>query len=103
MSKAVIVDIPHQLGRAEARQRLQRGFGRIREQFGTGVLAVEEKWLGDRLEFSAKAIGQKVAGRLEVLEKSVRIELDLPWALAVLAERLHGRVTRAAMLLLEKR
>jgi putative polyhydroxyalkanoate system protein len=103
MPKPVVVEIAHQLGRLEARERLQKGFGRIREQFGAGVLAVEERWDGDRLNFSARSLGQRVTGRVDVMETSVRIELDLPWALAMLAEKLQGRVKRAATLLLERK
>ena len=69
---------------------------RIREQFGAGVPAVEERWEGDRLNFSARSLGQRVSGRVDVMETSVRIELDLPWGLALLAEKLQGRVKRAA-------
>jgi hypothetical protein len=48
-------------------------------------------------------LGQSVAGRVDVMEKSVRIELDLPWALAVLAETLQRRVRNAGRLLLEQK
>ena len=81
MPRPVVVDIPHELGRDGARQRLQNGFGKIREQFGFSGLAFEERE-GDRLHFSAGGVGQKVVGRVDVMEKLARIELDLPWALA---------------------
>ena len=103
MPRPVVVDIPHELGKDGARQRLQNGFGRIRDQFGFGGLAVEERWEGDRLHFSAGGLGQKVVGRVDVMDKLVRIELDLPWALAVLAEKLQGRIKSAATLLLENK
>ena len=32
MAKPIIVDIPHDLGRIEARNRLERGMGQLREQ-----------------------------------------------------------------------
>ena len=97
------MDIPHELGRDGARQRLQNGFGKIREQFGFGALAFEERWEGDRLHFSASGLGQRVVGRVDVMEKLARIELDLPWALAVLAEKLRGRIKSAGTMLLEKK
>ena len=46
---------------------------------------------------------QSVAGRVDVMEKSVRIELDLPWALAALAETLQRRVRSAGTLLLQQK
>jgi hypothetical protein len=103
MAKPLVVNIPHELGRAEARRRLEGGFGRIREQIGGKALAFEERWEGDRLHFNAGAFGQRVTGRVDVEEKGVRIELDLPWILAAIAEKLQHRVQHAGRLLLEKK
>ena len=66
-------------------------------------MAFEERWEGDRLHFSASGLGQRVVGRVDVMEKLARIELDLPWALAVLAEKLQERIKSAGTLLLEKK
>lgn len=103
MSKPVIVNIPHDLGREEARRRLETGFGRLREQIAGKALAFGERWEGERLHFDAAALGQKVSGRVDVLEKSVRIEVDLPWVLASIAEKVQGRLRKAGTLLLEKK
>ncbi len=103
MPRPVVIDIAHELDRVEAHRRLKNGFGKIRDQLGVGMLGFEESWEGDRLNFSARALGQSLAGRVDVMEKSVRIELDLPWALAVLAETLQRRVRDAGELLLEKK
>ena len=100
MAKPVVVTIAHQLGRAEAQRRLKNGFGRIGEQFATGGLAFDERWDGDRLDFSARALGQTIAGKIDVMDESVRIEVNLPWALALMAEGLQRRVSRAGRLLL---
>ena len=103
MPRPVVIDIAHELSRAEAHRRLKNGFGRIRDQLGVGMLAFEERWEGERLHFSADALGQSVAGRVDVMEKSVRIELDLPWALGALAETLQRRVRSAGTLLLQQK
>jgi putative polyhydroxyalkanoate system protein len=103
MSKPVVVDIPHDLGRAGARERLEKGFDRIGAQLGGKVVALDTRWEGDRMSFTANAFGQRVAGRVDVYDKSVRIELDLPWLLATIAEKLTGRIGREARLLLEKK
>jgi hypothetical protein len=103
MPKPLVIDIAHELGSKQARLRLQKGFGRIREQFGVGAVAFEERWEGDRLHLSAGVLGQKITGRVEVMETSVRIELDLPWGLAMLAEKLQSRIRKAGTLLLEKK
>jgi len=103
MSKPLVIDVPHELGRAEAKRRLENGFGRIREQIAGQALAFQERWEGERLHFDAGALGQKVTGRVDVFEKSVRIELDLPWILASIAETLKGRIRKEGTLLLGKK
>ena len=45
----------------------QAGFDRVSRQIGSGLSFVE-RWEGDRLHFSAGAFGQKVVGRVDVLE-----------------------------------
>jgi hypothetical protein len=103
MSKSLTVNVPHDLGRDEAKRRLSTGFGRIREQIGGKAIAVDEHWEGDRLHFTAGAFGQRVTGRADVLEESVRIEIDLPWLLATIADKLRHRIGKAGRLLLEKK
>ncbi len=103
MAKPVIVNIPHDLGREEARRRLETGFGRIRDQIGSFGLNFQERWEGDRLHFTGGKFGQKVAGRIDVMQESVRIEVDLPWILAGIAEKLQGRVQNEGRLLLGKK
>jgi hypothetical protein len=103
MSKPVIVNLPHDLGRDEAHRRLKEGFGRIREQIAGHALNFEEHWEGERLHFKAGALGQKVSGRVDIFESSVRIEVDLPWILASLAHKVQGRLQKEGTLLLEKK
>jgi hypothetical protein len=103
VSKPVVVNVPHELGRDEARRRLESGFGRIRQQIVGKALAVDERWEGERLHFSAAGFGQRVSGRVDVFNDSVRIEVDLPWFLAAIAEKLQGRISRESRLLLEKK
>ena len=95
MSRPVTVNIPHQLGKTEARRRIDEGFGRMRSQINGGLgrmLTCHERWEGDRLHFEAGTLGQKVTGRLDVAEDAVRIEVDLPEILAGLAERIAGKL-----------
>ena len=61
MAKPIVVSIPHELGREEARRRIEEGIGRITHQFGEGV-KLTKAWEGDCLAFSAKVVGQAVAG-----------------------------------------
>ena len=58
MPRPVVIEIAHELGRAEAHRRFKNGFGKIRDQLGVGMVAFEERWEGERLHFSAAALGQ---------------------------------------------
>lgn len=109
MGRPVTASVPHQLGKDEARRRIADGFANLQRQmtggmFGVlGVAAVKERWEGDRLHFEGGALGQKVAGRLDVLADSVQIQVDLPEMLALLADRITGRFKQEAQKLLEKK
>ena len=106
MARPVSVNIPHSLGKDEARRRIEEGFGRMRQQMTGGMgamLAMQERWEGDRLHFEGGGLGQKVSGRLDVLPESVRVELDLPEILAALADKIAGRLKTEGQKLLEKK
>ena len=102
MSKPVVVSIPHHLGKAEARRRLETGFSRVQGNFA-GLTMLEQKWTEDRLDFRAGALGQTASGTVDIAEDHVRIELQLPWLLATLAEKAKALVQRQGQLLLEKK
>lgn len=103
MSKPIVISIPHQLGVAEAKTRIDAGFGRLDQQFGSGLAKCTQSWEGDRMSFAAKIMGQSVGGRLDVLADSVRLEVDLPPFLAMIADSLKGRLKKEGTLLLEKK
>ncbi len=101
-----MVNIPHALGKEEARRRIDEGFGRMRQQMTggmAGMLSFEERWEGDRLHFEGRGLGQSLTGRLDVRADCVEIQLDLPEILAALAERITGRLRQEGRKLLEKK
>jgi putative polyhydroxyalkanoate system protein len=102
MSKAVTVTIPHELGRAEARRRVEAGFGDLSRHLG-GLGAVTRSWDGDRLSFSFAAMGQAISGAIEVADRSVNLEVILPNLLAMMAGKVKGRLQKEGQLLLEKK
>ena len=103
MSRPVSIDIPHRLGAAEAKKRIEAGFGQLEQQISGGMAQVEKRWEGDRLVFSAKVIGQAISGRLQVLDDAIKMEIDLPPMLAMIADTIKGRVRKQGALLLEKK
>jgi hypothetical protein len=103
MSKPLVVSIPHSLGKEEAHRRLQHGVGQLKLQFGDKIASVEDSWSGDRMDFRVGAMGQSVAGHLEVMEDTVRVELQLPWLLAMIADKAKGFIQKQGTLMLEKK
>jgi hypothetical protein len=106
VARPVTVNIPHSLGKEEARRRIEAGFGRMRQQMTGGVgamLTFQEKWEGDRLNFEGRGLGQSLTGRLDVREDGVEMQLDLPEILAALADRIAGRLKTEGQKLLEKK
>ncbi len=102
MSAPLVVSIPHRLGRDEARRRLQQGL--TRAAASVPVLKVdEEKWDGDRMIFRVRALGQAAAGRVDVGDDNVRVEVTLPWLLQRFAEVAQATIKRRGNLLLTKR
>lgn len=103
MPRPVTVIIPHQLGRAEARQRVEASMGRFKEQLaGAGLGKVQHAWAGDSLNLSAEALGQSVTGSIDVRDTELHIEVMLPGLLAGFAEKVAGKLRREGQLMIEK-
>jgi hypothetical protein len=103
MAPPIVISIPHQLGRAEARRRIETGFAKIINLLPGSSGASSERWDGDRLIFSVAAMGQTVSGVIEVLDAAVTMEIELPGVLGVIAGGLKGRLQRMGQLLLTKK
>ena len=103
MAKPLIVSIPHNLGQAEAVRRLHGGMSSVKSQFGDKVASIDESWNGNRMDFRVGAMGQTVNGHLEVMNDQVRVEVHLPWILAMIAEKAKTFIQKQGTLLLEKK
>jgi len=102
MSQPLLVSIPHRLGRSEARCRIDNGVGRLRPELGAFLGGLDYHWEGDTLNFVASAMWQRIAGRIEVLDDIVRIEIDLPWIMQLLRDTIAKQVRGRGVALLEK-
>lgn len=103
MATPISISIPHQLGRAEARRRIETGFARIVGQLPGSAGTCRERWDGDLLTFSVSGMGQTISGVVNVLDAAVTMELELPGVLAMIASGLKGRIQTAGQLLLTKK
>ena len=99
MSKPVSVSIPHELGKAEARRRIDEGVGRLTAQIGA-VGEIKQAWEGDLMRFSLQAIGQTVTGTIDIRDREVLLEVYLPGIFAMIANKVKGRLRDEGQVLL---
>lgn len=99
----VIITISHKLGKDEVLRRLKPALGQA--SHNSPVIKVEEEtWTADlRLYFQVPAMGQAVAGNVQVFEDSVRLEAGLPWLLAKFANVIQKTIANNGQLLLERK
>jgi hypothetical protein len=103
MSKPLVVSIPHHLGKDKALRRMKGGLGRVRTSFAAHLNVLEETWTDDHLAFRVSALGQVAGGTIDVAEDHVRLEVQLPWLLAMLAEKAQTLIQRQGQIMLEKK
>jgi hypothetical protein len=104
MAKPLIVEIPHELGLAEARRRIADGITQADGLFAKAGVAVEKMaWTDDRLDFAMAALGQKVDGQVDVRPETVRVEVRLPLLLALFAQQIQKKLGSEGNLLLTKK
>jgi hypothetical protein len=102
MSQPLVVSIPHRLGRQEAKRRLDSGISRLRPELAGLISTLDYSWDQDRLNFSAMAMWQTITGAIEVLDDAVRIEIQLPWIMSLLADTVAKQVRGRGIAMLEK-
>jgi hypothetical protein len=103
MSQPLLVSIPHRLGRQEATRRLKSGLSNARANYAQWLAIEEETWHGDSVQFRARALGQVAAGKVDVFDDHVQLEVTLPWLLAKFAEKLVPAIRKEGILMLEKK
>ncbi len=102
-TKTVNISVPHRLSRDEARNRIQNTLAGLKSQHAAKLAQIDERWAGDHMDFRLAVMGQGVTGRVDVHETSVELAIDLPWILAMFAEKVRGQVQREGTKLLEKK
>lgn len=102
MANPITVDLPHSLGAAEAKSRIQNGIGRLTDHLPAGT-HVERNWTGDRLDLKITALGQEVNASIDVQERIVRVQVALPAVLSFFGRQIEGLLRRHGGELLEDR
>ena len=101
MSQPIQVDLPHSLGKEEARRRIAGNIHKLESQIPGGA-KVQSSWTGDQLNLAIHAMGQAVNADLDVEDSRVRCKVVLPGFLAMFARPIEAMLSaRGSELLLE--
>lgn len=96
------VAIPHALDKAEVRRRLKANSHEIADHIPGGMADVATEWPSeDRMAMTITAIGQTIAGHIDIEDGRVVLVFDLPPALGFLQPMIEGAVRQQGDKLLE--
>ena len=90
------LSVPHQLGRAEAKRRIQEQLEQAQRQYGAVLSGLEQRWTGDHLDVTVRGGGQSVTGHADVEDNVVQVSIELPWMFALLTGPLKGAIEQQA-------
>ena len=99
-TQPIEVDIPHKLGKAAARARVEAGFRQIGDLIPGGHVT-QHRWEGDSLTFTVEGLGQRISCRLDIFETKVHAAVDLPPFMALFAEPIRAKLAKEGTVMLE--
>jgi hypothetical protein len=102
MSQPFTVDVPHNLGAAEARKRVQANLHKLAGKLPAGA-TVTPAWEGERLKLELAMLSQQVGAWLDIFDNSVRITVNLPPALAFFRQAIEAGLRKSGTALLADR
>ena len=100
MSHPIEVELPHKLGKDEARRRIANNVHRLEEQIPGGA-KVESGWAGDQLNLRVQALGDSIDSTIDVEESKVRVKVLLPGMLGMFSGLIQGALQKKGSVLLE--
>ncbi|HEY4070664.1 MAG TPA: polyhydroxyalkanoic acid system family protein [Sphingomicrobium sp.] len=100
MNQPIEVDLPHKLGKDEARRRIANNVHKLQEHIPGGA-QVHSGWVGDQLNLDVAAMGQSVTAQIDVLDDKVRLKVLLPAMLGMFSGIIQGALQKKGSVLLE--
>jgi putative polyhydroxyalkanoate system protein len=100
MSQPIEVDLPHNLGKDEARRRIANNIHKLQEHIPGGA-KVESGWAGDQLNLRVQALGDSIDSTIDVEESKVRVKVLLPGVLGMFSGLIQGALQKKGSVLLE--
>jgi putative polyhydroxyalkanoate system protein len=100
MTQPIEVDLPHKLGKDEARRRIANNVHKLQEHIPGGA-QVQSGWAGDQLNLEVAAMGQQVTATIDVEESKVRLKVLLPPMLGMFGGLIQAALQKKGGALLE--
>jgi putative polyhydroxyalkanoate system protein len=100
MPQPIEVDLPHNLGKDEARRRIANNIHKL-EQHIPGGAKVQSGWSGDQLNLSVAAMGETVNATIEVMDSKVHLRVLLPGMLGMFSGMIQAALQKKGGALLE--
>ena len=100
MTQPIDVDLPHKLGKDEARRRIANNVHKLTEHIPGGA-QVQSGWSGDQLNLDIAAKGQSVKATIDLLEDKVHLKVLLPGMLGMFSGAIAGALQKRGSVLLE--
>ncbi len=94
MQRPIDVDLPHKLGREEARRRIAGNIHKLENHIPGGVSRVESNWVGDTLNLKVTAMGQSVDAKIDVMDAKVHCHIMLPGMLSLFAAPIEAMLNK---------
>lgn len=92
----IIITFPHQLGKAEARKRLQSAIDDAKVREAAKFKIAEENWDGDHLNYRVALLGLPCTGTIDIGEDTVRTEVKLSWYLSHMVNSAEAYIRQQA-------
>ena len=100
MSQPIDVDLPHNLGKDEARRRIANNIHQLGQHIPGGA-QVQSGWTGEQLNLDIAAMGQSVMATIDVMESKVHLKVLLPGMLGMFAGMIQAALQKKGSVLLE--
>lgn len=100
MSQPIEMDLPHSLGKDEARRRIADNVHRLTDHIPGGA-NVQSQWIGDRLDLNVSAMGEQILAAMDVQDTKVHVRFTLPGMLGMFSGVIAGALKARGGMLLE--
>ena len=100
MTQPIDVDLPHNLGKDEARRRIANNVHKLEEHIPGGA-RVQSGWSGDQLNLTVAAMGESINATIDVMESKVHLKVLLPGMLGMFSGMVQAALQKKGSVLLE--